>query len=190
MDDEDSVMEMEDVELEGSNPISKLPEYIFPCRGKTKVSKDIDESKVTLHTPLLLEQIVFEGPCLGHVPLLKLEDWDLVDTERFSHLVTDQLMHRFFHKNTRATALESSKWMKGMDKAGLLNLLWVPHYNCAPITMIVIKQLLFLVHEGCLWLEEPIPITDMLIHRVTRLSHSSDCIKKADGRYTPLEVSS
>jgi len=51
MDDEDSVMEMEDVELEGSNPISKLPEYIFPCRGKTKVSKDIDESKVTLHTP-------------------------------------------------------------------------------------------------------------------------------------------
>lgn len=74
MDDEDIVMGTEDVEVERSDPISKLPEYIPLCRGKTKVSKDIDESKVTLHTPLLLEKIVFEGLHLGHVPLLKLED--------------------------------------------------------------------------------------------------------------------
>ena len=24
------------------------------------------------------------------------------------------------------------------------------------------------MHDGCLWLEEPIPITDHLIHRITR----------------------
>jgi len=74
MDDEDIAMEMEYVEIEGSDPISELTEYIPPHRGKMKVPKDIDERKVTLHTPLLPDQIVFEGPHLGRVPLLKLED--------------------------------------------------------------------------------------------------------------------
>lgn len=35
--------------------------------------------------------------------------------------------------------------------------------------MFFIRQLLCLVHDGCLWLEEPIPITDHLIHRITQL---------------------
>lgn len=38
--------------------------------------------------------------------------------------------------------------------------------------MIVIKQLLCLMHDGCLWLEDPIPITKILIHRNTQLLHS------------------
>ena len=37
------------------------------------------------------------------------------------------------------------------------------------MTIYVIRQLLCLVHDGCLWLEEPIPITDHLIHRITWL---------------------
>lgn len=87
--------------------------------------------------------------------------------EHFPHLVTNQLMHHVFHKNTGATTLEPRKWLKGMHKAGLLNLLWVPHYNRAPITMVVIKKLMCLVHDGCPWLKELIPITDLLIHRIT-----------------------
>lgn len=51
-----------------------MPEYVPLRRGKTKVPKDIDESKVTVHTPLLPYQIMFEGPHLGRVPLVKLED--------------------------------------------------------------------------------------------------------------------
>lgn len=35
------------------------------------------------------------------------------------------------------------------------------------MTIFVIKQLLYLVHDGCLWMEEPIPIIDHLIHRIT-----------------------
>ena len=27
------------------------------------------------------------------------------------------------------------------------------------------------MHDGCLWMEEPIPITDKLIHRITRLPY-------------------
>lgn len=81
MDAEEIDMGAEDIDVEGSNPISKLPEYIPPRRGKLKVPKDIDESKDTLHTPLLQDKIIFEGPHLGHVPHLKLEDWDLAYTE-------------------------------------------------------------------------------------------------------------
>jgi len=56
-----------------------------------------------------------------------------------------------------------------VEKARLLHLLWIPHFHSAPITIFVIKQLLCLVHDGYLWLEEPIPITVDLIHRISRL---------------------
>lgn len=72
MDDEDLGVEVEEVEVKGSDPITKLPEYIPLCKGKTKVPKDINASKVTLHIPLLPDEIVFEGLRLGRVLLLKL----------------------------------------------------------------------------------------------------------------------
>ena len=75
MDDDDLGVEVEDVEFDSSDPVNKMPKYIPQCKGNTKESKDIDESKVSLHIPLMSNQIVFEGPCLGWVPLLKLEDW-------------------------------------------------------------------------------------------------------------------
>jgi len=86
MDDEDVGLDVEEVEAQGPDPITRLAENVPPCKGKAKVPKDIDERKVLLQTPLLLDEIIFEGPCLGQVPLLKLEDWDLVDHEKFPHL--------------------------------------------------------------------------------------------------------
>lgn len=68
MDDKDILVETKAIEIEGSHQISKMLEYIPPCRGKTKVPKDINESIVTLHRPLLSDQIVFERPCLGCTP--------------------------------------------------------------------------------------------------------------------------
>ena len=89
MDEEDVEME---VETQGADPITQLPEHVPPRKGKDKVPKDIDESKSSLQTPLLLENIVFEGPHLGQVPVLKFEDWDLTDHEKFSHLANEKLM--------------------------------------------------------------------------------------------------
>lgn len=74
MNDEDLAMEVEDIEVKGSHPITKFPEYVPQHEGKTNVPKEIDESKVTLHIPLLPEEIFFEGPGLRQVLLLKLED--------------------------------------------------------------------------------------------------------------------
>ena len=52
----------------------------------------------------------------------------------------------------------------------------MPHYNHTPVTVLVIKQLLCLVHDGCLWLEELIPITDRLIHRIINISYIGEIL--------------
>lgn len=136
--------------------------------------KDIDESKTPLQTPLLSDDIVFDRPRLAQVPLLKLEDWDLVDHKKFPHLETKQLMCCIIDMNAGMIALELRRWLRGVDKAGFLNLLWVPHYNRTPMIVLVIKQLLCLVHDGCLWLEDLIPIMDKLIHGITRFLYTGE----------------
>jgi len=47
---------------------------IPPCKGKVKVAKDPDVGQFLLNTPLLLENLTFEGPRLMQIPHLKLED--------------------------------------------------------------------------------------------------------------------
>ena len=80
------------VETEPVHPPTKLLAYIPPQKEKEKVPKDLDKSKSSLQTPLLLEGIIFEGMHLGRVPRLKFQDWDLADHKKFPHLETAQLM--------------------------------------------------------------------------------------------------
>ena len=42
------------------------------------------------------------------------------------------------------------------------------------MTVFIIRHLLCLVYDGCLWLEEPIPITDHLTHWITQLPYSGE----------------
>jgi len=174
MDNEDVGVEVEEIEAQSADPITRFPEYVPPRKPKTKVPKHINDRKTPLQTPLLQDEIFFDGPCLVRVALLKLVDCDLADHEKFSHLATEHLMHHIIDTNTGMTALEPRRWLKGVDKAGLLNLLWVPHYNGTPVIVVVIKKLLCLVHDGCMWLEELIPITDRLIHWITRFPYTGE----------------
>jgi len=82
---------VEEVDVEGVNIISWLLEYITLQKGITKVTKDLDSENFMISTPLLPEQVEFEGPPLVHVPVLKMEDWELVDHERFLHLATSKV---------------------------------------------------------------------------------------------------
>lgn len=99
--------------------------------------------------------------------LLKLEDWNFADHEKFPCLATEKLMRHIIDTNMGMTALEPWRWLKGVEKAGLLNLLWVLHYNQTLVTIFFINQLLFLVHDGCLWLEDLMLITDRLFYQIT-----------------------
>jgi len=58
------------------------------------------------------------------------------------------------------------KWVRGIEQAGLLHILCVPHFHWSIINIVCVRQLLVLVHDGFLWLGEPIPITDMIIHKI------------------------
>lgn len=76
---------------------------------------------------------------MGRVLSLKFEDWDLMDHDKFPHLATSKLMR--LKKNTIAGAieLEPHKCLHKLKKAGLLDLLWVPHYHHALVTIFVIR---------------------------------------------------
>lgn len=89
MDDEDVGIDIEEVEAQGADPITQFPEYVPLCKGKAKVPKDIDKSKVPLQTPLLPYEIISEGLHLVRVHLLKREYWDLAGHEKFPHLVSE-----------------------------------------------------------------------------------------------------
>ena len=43
------------------------------------------------------------------------------------------------------------------------------HFHHAPITIFVFRKLLYLLHDGCLWLDEPKPITAYLIQHISQL---------------------
>jgi len=59
----EEILVEEDVEMEvetlGADPLTKLPAYVPLQKGKAKVSKDIDESKSSLQTPLLPKENYF-----------------------------------------------------------------------------------------------------------------------------------
>ena len=105
------------------DPISKLLEYIPPCKGKLKVPKDPNVGQFLLNTPLLPENLTFEGLCLVRILHLKLEYWDLAGHKRFPHLATDTYMKSVFYKESGVTTLEPVEWICGVNQLGLLNLL-------------------------------------------------------------------
>lgn len=132
-------IEAQDEEEEDAFQIPSLTPYVSPWNGMAKIPKDLDAAKSTLQTPFLPDEIRFDGLPLGRVPSIKFKDWDLVDSKKFPQLSEDQLRPR--------------KWLFCVEKAGLFNLRWIPHYHHAATTIFVIRQLLCLLHDGYLWFE-------------------------------------
>ena len=68
------------------------------------------------------------------------------------------------------TLLEVQPWAAGLDKAGLLKMLDIPHFGRGIHVTVVAKQLLALVHDDYLWIgDQQIPIDAALIHKITAL---------------------
>ena len=86
-------------------PITKFPDDIPPRKGKAKVTKDLDSDKFFISMPLLLEQVPFGGLCPTWIPLPKMEYCDLVDHDRFPHLVTTNYMMCVYYTDSGVTAI-------------------------------------------------------------------------------------
>lgn len=52
-----------------------------------------------------------------------MEDWDLVDHERFSHLATAKYMKCVYYRDSGVTELEMVEWIHRVENFRLLNLL-------------------------------------------------------------------
>lgn len=161
----------EDIDVEVLEPITKFSNHIPPYKGKAKVTKGPNFDKFVISTPLLPEQVPFEGLRLAWISLLKMDDWDLEDHEQFPYLMTTKYMKCIYYSDSCVTKLEMLEWIRGVDNSGFLNLLWVPHCHHTTINTTCVHQFLTLVNDGCLWLGGSIPITDMLIHIVMNLPH-------------------
>lgn len=123
------------------------------------------------------------------IPLLKLEDWDIADHEKFPHLATNKYVTKIYYEEAGFTSLEPMKWVKGIEQAGLLHMLCVSHFHRSIINNFFFCQFLTLVHDGCLWLGETIPITHMLIHRITKLPYTgANVAKKFGGKIKEKEL--
>lgn len=122
-----TLIEAQDEEEEHVPQVSStiiLPPYISPWKGTPKIPKDLEATKSTLQTPLLPDEIRFDGLPLGRIQNIKFEDWDLADSEKFPQLAKEKLLQQ--------------KCLWGVAKARLLNLRLIPHYHCAAITIFVI----------------------------------------------------
>lgn len=104
-----------DIDTEGVNPISKFIDYIPLCKGKEKVPKDLDAGQFLVNTPLLLENLTFEGMCLSWIPHFNLKDFDLADHERLANLSTNTYMKKVFYKESGVTVLEPVEWICGVN---------------------------------------------------------------------------
>lgn len=135
------------------------------------MTKDPDSSKFSIATPLLPSEVHFEGTLLARISMLKMEYLDLTDQDKFPHLATNQYMTHMYYEDKWVTKLEPVKWVCGVQLAGLLHMLFIPHFHHSNINKACVHQLLTLVHDGCLWLGEPITITNMLIHRITKIPY-------------------
>jgi len=78
---------------------------------------------------------------------------------------------------------------KRVEQARLLHMLRVSHFHRLIIDTICVHQFLVLVHGGCLWLGEPVPIKDILIHRITQFPYKgADLAKEFGGKSKDKEL--
>lgn len=91
-------------------------------------------------------------------------------------------------KEGSVIVLEPQKLLCGVEKVVLLHLLWISHFHHAPLMIFVIRKLLWLVHDGYLWLEEPIPIMVELIHRISQFPCKGKYPAKIAGKSKDLAL--
>ena len=69
------------------------------------------------------------GTMIGKIDQLKYVDHDTNDQGKFPQFTPGTYLHSVCYQETGATLLEVKQWAAGLDKAGLLNMLDVPHFG-------------------------------------------------------------
>ena len=86
----------------------------------------------------------------GKIDWLKYNDHDTNYHGKFPQFAPAEYLHRIKYPDNNVTLLEVQPWAAGLDKAGLLKMLDIPHFGRGIHVTVVAKQLLELVHDGYL----------------------------------------
>ena len=71
---------------------------------------------------------------------------------------------------TKAEVLAPQSWIEKLTPSGLLNLLLIPHFGRSSERNAIVKVILSCVHDGYLWLDQPIDLNVDVIHRIIGLN--------------------
>ena len=66
---------------------------------------------------------------IGKIDRLKYADYETNDRGKFPQFAPAQYLHFVKYPETAATLLEVKQWAAGLDQAGLLKMLDVPHFG-------------------------------------------------------------
>lgn len=163
LDEKEMAGGFEDINVDKVELISRFPPYMPPRNPTVKVTKNPNSIKYKVFSPLLLEEVPIEGELLARVPHLCMEDWYLNYCNKYPQFEPNKYLQSIYYEEAGVIRVEPMKWVVGIQDVGLLNMLYVPHFGRNNINTICMRQLLALVHDGCLWLRTPFPIDDMLI---------------------------
>ena len=128
----------------------------------THTMKNFNVICAYLQMSLVQVEVPLHGYMFGGFPLLKFDYHELSNLEAFSALAPELYLKWMMYSNV--PKFEPMPWACGLACSGILNFLHIPHSGCYNITGMVVRQLLTLVHDGCLWIQGRILNDAALIH--------------------------
>ena len=115
---------------EEENLQPQRPPYLAPVPAGVKPPRQ--RTNFALLTPSLPKAVLKVGSMVGRVDKLKYSDHDTNDRENFPQFAPGKFLHRVIYLDNNMTMVEVRQWAAGLEQAGLLRMLNVPHFGRSP----------------------------------------------------------
>ena len=86
------------------------------------------------------------------VPNLKKMGFVNHDLRKFPKLTMERYLTYVREKKDGPIHIVPMEWERGLDKYGILLLMYMPHFGCTTKVNAYVKQLLLYFHGGCMWI--------------------------------------
>jgi hypothetical protein len=141
-----------------------LSNYIPPLADAVNRDNIPQDFEYTLITAYLPKGIRVVGPQLGHIPVLKNNDFNLRDKKKYAMLAP----HRYLMKTTgKKLRIVSQPWIKELAQSTILNVMKIPQFGRHQEVNACVKLLLSCYHGGYLWIDRCVTMDPTLIHLIT-----------------------
>ena len=112
---------------EDENVAPQPPPYLPPVRPGVQPPRQT--AKFTLRTPSLPQGVQLVRTMTGKIDRLKYVDHDTNDRGKFLQFAPRKYLHSVHYPEAGMTLLEVKRCAAGLEQAGLLKMLNVPHFG-------------------------------------------------------------